>query len=185
MSTKIIERRRVHSDTAQPDNYDSSSSSPPSATGVTQTSLDIATLVEQATALREGRKYEAPAPLYGAILKRVRKHPTLVAGFQSELARCYTFLGQYRKAKYALLRAASIVGGALGPLHPDRALYLHNLAAIFEAQGKYDAAEFRCRQVHAILGRSVGRDGLTGLMPWNAAYSFVSALANLNGTVGL
>jgi tetratricopeptide (TPR) repeat protein len=176
MNAQQTEQRRVHSDTAQPDNYDSSGSSPPEAS--------LATLVKQAASLREGRKYEDAVRLYRAILKKVRKLPTLVAGLQSELARCYTFLGQYRKAKYALLRAAGIVEGQLGPRHPDRALYLCNLVAIYEAQGKYAAAEYRCRQVHDILRHTVDQDGLTGLMPWNASRSFVDALASLNGTGG-
>ena len=172
MNTQQTEQRRVHSNTAQPDNYDSSGSSPPST---------VATLVKRAATLREGRKYEPAIGIYRAILKRVRKHPTLVAGLQSELARCYTFLGQYRKAKYALLRAAGIVEKECGPCHSDRALYLHNLVAVYEAQGKYNGAEYRCKQVRAILGRTAGRNGVTGLMPWNLAHSFVNAMANLKG----
>ena len=182
MNTQKTKQRRVHSDTAQPDNYDSSSSSPPSTVGVTQLKIDIAKLAEQAVVFREARKYEPAARLYRVILKEVRKHPALVAGFQSELARCYTFLGQYRKAKYALLRAARIVERELGPHHPDRALYLHNLAVIYEAQGKYAGAEYRLEQVRVILGHTSDQDGATGLMPWNAPHTFVSALANLNGT---
>ena len=73
----------------------------------------------------------------------------------------------------------------LGSRHPDRALYLHNLAAVYEAQGKCVVAECHLKLVRTILGHTTGQDGATGLMPWNAAYSFVSALANLNGTVGL
>ena len=174
MNTQTTERRCVHSDTAQPDNYESSSSSPPA----------IATLIRRAFALREGRKYQPAIGIYRAILKRIRKPAPLVAGIQSELARCYTLLGQYPKAKSALRKAARRVKKALGPRHPDRALYLHNLAAVCEAEGKCKQSEVYSKQVRAILGRTAERTGVTGLMPWNAAHSFVSALANVARTVG-
>jgi len=109
----------------------------------------------------------------------------LVAGLQSELARCYTLLGQYPKAIYALRRAATITRKALGLRHHDRALYVHNLAAVYEAKGKCVVAERHLKLVRAILRRTVDQDGLTGLMPWNVARSFVSALASLNGTSGM
>ena len=182
MGTRKTEQRRVHSDTAQPDNYDSSSSSPPSATGVIQSKTNIIKFVELANAFRERRKYEDAIRLYRVILKGVREYPALVAGIQSELARCHTLLGQYRKAKIALLKAAGIVERRFGSQHPDRALYLHNLAVIYEAQGKYAGAKYRFEQVRDILGKTSDQDGATGLMPWNAPHTFVSALANLNRT---
>ena len=185
MNTQKTEQRRVHSDTAQPDNYESSSSSPPSTAGVIQNKTNIIKLVELANAFRERRKYEDAIRLYRVILKGVKEYPALVAGIQSELARCHALLGQYRKAKIALLKSAGIVEKKLGPQHLDRALYLHNLAVIYEAQGKYAGAKYRFEQVRDILGQTSDQDGATGLMAWNAPHTFVSALANLSGTNGV
>ncbi len=178
MNTKTIERRCVHSDTAQPDNYESSSSSPPPTAEAVQMRTVLAKLVRQAVALREAGKLEDAIRLYRTILKGVKQQPALVAGIQSELGRCHTLLGQFYKARRLLMKAARIVEKELGAKHPDRALYLHNLAAVCHAQGKYAAARRWSERVRDILGFAA--DGVTGLMPWNLARSFVSASAQWN-----
>jgi tetratricopeptide (TPR) repeat protein len=60
---------------------------------------------------------------------------------------------------------------AVGPNHPDVALALHNLAWVYEAQGRYADAEPLLRRSLAIMEKAVGRDHPTVAIQVNSLAS--------------
>ncbi len=51
------------------------------------------------------------------------------------------YRAQYGEAEPLYQRAIAINEKALGPEHPDLAIYLNNLATLYKEQGKYGEAE--------------------------------------------
>src|SRR5687767_12287062 len=63
--------------------------------------------------------------------------------------------GDYAEAERLLRKAAAIQEASLGPLHPDLASTLNNLALVCEHMNKFDEAERGYRGAHAIAVASL------------------------------
>jgi tetratricopeptide (TPR) repeat protein len=75
--------------------------------------------------------------------------------------RCAIYLwkrGQYRAAELLQRRVLAIEEKALGPLHTDFAVSLHNLGVFCRELGRYDEAEEIALRVLRVLEQSVGPD---------------------------
>jgi len=190
MIVKHCDKRCVHSETAQPDQFECGGTSPPCSgeslhvngsrrssvscldnPKVTRLTLD---LIAEATSQCQQHRYRAAIETYKKVLGDVKKksHP-VIAAFLSDLARCHLIVGECAEAQRLLKRAVTITKYAFGLNHPDSALYLHNLAVCYQAQGKYAIANRRFQEASNIRKKLYGPGNERGQMPWNASLSLV------------
>jgi tetratricopeptide (TPR) repeat protein len=78
------------------------------------------------------------------------------AALMDELGHIALSRGDHNEAEALFHHSAALTAGALGKQHPEYAIALHNLAAVFEQQNRYQEAEALLRQSLLIYKESLG-----------------------------
>jgi len=129
---------------------------------------DAAQAAVEETVLDEARRlnqagYPAPLLAWQPHLRHITdttftRTDERAAGLCNELGHHLWMIGEYPGARPYYERALTIREPALGPDHPDTALLLNSLAALYDSQERYGDAESCYGRALAILERALGPD---------------------------